>query len=180
MITKSYRCEQRLRTRTPSLRGALPKTLLCTGLLSAALVFAAPDAGADHSVPFKGKDTFAASPAGPPGDGKVIHTVDSGSGTAAHLGRFTMVASETVDTDSMTVSDGTFTMTAANGDTVSGTYSGTIQPGLTGYLVCGPITGGTGRFAGATGTIVFDGTFDPLTFTGSDVISGSISSVGSP
>ena len=90
-----------------------------------------------------------------------------------------MEASETVDFAALAGRDGVFTLTAANGDTVHGTYSGSILPGLTGYLVSGPITGGTGRFAGATGTVVFRGTFDPTTFTGSDEITGSISSVGS-
>ena len=155
------------------------KELVCIALLGVCVAFAAAAAaaGAGSGVPFKGKDTFGAAVIG--GSGSVIETADSGSGTATHLGRFTMVAGETVDLVAMTVTNGRFTLTAASGDTISGTYSGTVQPGLTGYLVSGPITGGTGRFAGATGTIVFDGTVDAATFTGSDVISGTISSVGS-
>ena len=144
---------------------------------AAALAVAAVDASANDSVPLRGKDTFSSSIIG--ATGSAVETADAGSGTLAHLGRFTMVASETVDFATSSVTDGVFTLTAANGDTVRGTYSGTILPGLVGYHVTGPITGGTGRFLGATGSIVFDGTFDPLTFTGSDVISGSISTVGS-
>lgn len=152
------------------------KKLICIGLLTAAVALAADAAAGDH-VPLKGHDTFSAAVVG--GSGSIVETSDRGSGTVTHMGSFTMVASETVDLAAMTVTNGRFTLTAANGDTVNGTYSGTILPGLVGYLVAGPITGGTGRFAGATGEIVFDGTFDPATFTGSDVISGTISTVGS-
>jgi hypothetical protein len=152
----------------------LALTCLLAGVLLIA-PFAAANVGAVKSVPLTGKDTFSSTVIG--GSGSVIYTADSGSGTATHLGRFTMTAGETVD--SMTVRNGTFTLAAANGDTVSGTYSGTILPGLVGYHVSGPITGGTGRFAGATGAIIFDGTVDPATLTGSDVISGTITSVGS-
>ena len=153
--------------------------LALTSLLAGVLVasFAAANVDAGVNVPLQGKDTFNAAVVG--GSGSVIDTVDSGSGTVTHLGNFTMTASESVDFASMTVRNGTFTLTAANGDTVIGTYSGTILPGLTGYLVSGPITGGTGRFAGATGRIVFQGTFDASTGSGSDEISGTITSVGS-
>ena len=155
------------------------RTLALTCLLLGALIapFAAANVGSAKNVPLKGRDMFSSVVIG--GSGSVIYTADSGSGTATHLGRFTMTATEAVDLASMTVRNGTFTLTAANRDTVSGTYSGTILPGLVGYHVSGPITGGSGRFAGATGEIIFDGTFDPVTLTGSDVISGTISSVGS-
>jgi hypothetical protein len=153
--------------------------LVCTALVAAAaaLALTAFDAAAGDSVPLTGKDAFSSSVVG--GSGTAIETVDTGSGTLAHLGQFTMAASETVELAASSVSDGVFTLTAANGDTVQGTYSGTVLPGLVGYHVTGPITGGTGRFAGATGTIVFDGTFDIATGTGTDVISGSISTAGS-
>ena len=153
------------------------KGLISIGVLAAALALATATAGAGRNVPLVGKDTFVAAIVG--GSGSVVQTADAGAGTATHLGKFRMVASETVDFGSLTVRNGVFTLTAASGDTLSGTYSGTIQPGLTGYLVSGPITGGTGRFVGATGTIVFKGTFDAATGTGSYVIAGTISSVGS-
>jgi len=62
------------------------------------------------------------------------------------------------------LTDGTFIKTAANGDLIFGTYSGSstvIQPpapigifSVTGTL---SFTGGTGRFAGATGTATMNG-----------------------
>jgi hypothetical protein len=157
----------------------MARKLLCAALLGAAvtLAVAALDALADGRVPLNGKDAFSSSIVG--GTGNAVDTADAGAGTLAHLGRFTMAASETVDFSTSTVTDGVVTLTAANGDTLYASYSGTILPGLVGYRVAGPITGGTGRFMGATGQIVLDGTFDPLTMTGSDVITGSISTVGS-
>lgn len=148
--------------------------LIC--LLALVVAVATGSAGAGDNVPLKGKDTFSSNVIG--GSGTSIQTADNGSGTATHLGRYTMAASETVDLVAMTVTNGVFTLTTANGDTVNGSYSGTILPGLAGYLVSGPITGGTGRFADATGTITFNGTFNPRTGTGSDLISGAISTVG--
>jgi hypothetical protein len=50
--------------------------------------------------------------------------------------------------------------------------------GLSGYLVSGPVTGGTGRFAGATGFLVWRGTVDPVALTFSDVVTGWISAPG--
>lgn len=159
------------------MRSVIAIAVTVTAGALAAAAFASADGGASASVPFKGNDSFASTVVG--GSGSVVQTADTGSGYATHLGRFTMVASETVDFATLDVTSGAYTLTAANSDTVSGTYSGHILPGLTGYLVSGPITGGTGRFAGVIGVIVFDGSFDPATFIGSDDISGTISSVGS-
>lgn len=151
-----------------------PLAILALVLVAASA--AAVNARADADVPFKGTDVFASAVVG--GSANVIQTVDVGHGVATHLGQFTMVASETIDFGALAVRDGKFTLTAANGDTISGTYSGTVTPGLTGYLVSGPLTGGTGRFAHAVGRIVFSGTFDAATFTGSDILTGSIGGLG--
>jgi hypothetical protein len=124
-------------------------------------------------VPFKATDTGAATVVG--GSGTVIRTADTGSGHASHLGRFTLEAGETIDLATGTITNGFYTMTAANGDSVTGTYSGQALPGLTGYEVSGPVTGGTGRFASATGFLVWHGTLDPIALTFSDKICGTIS-----
>jgi hypothetical protein len=178
MRNNRHRPERALFGRSKSQRRTvMRRKLVCIGLVIAAVAFASADAGAGANIPFKATDTFASALVGPPGT--VVQTAETGSGNATHLGHFTMVASETVDFGTLAVTNGQYTLTAANGDTVSGTYSGHIVPGLTGYLVSGPITDGTGRFEGATGFLVWRGTFDPVTFTGSDVITGTISSVGS-
>jgi hypothetical protein len=110
--------------------------------------------------------------------GSVIQTADTGTGRASHLGRFRLVAGEHVDLATGAITDGFYTLTAADGDTISGTYSGRALPGLTGYLVSGPVTGGTGRLAGATGFLVWRGTLNPTTLTFSDVVRGWIPSPG--
>jgi hypothetical protein len=134
-------------------------------------------AAAGNQVPLKARDSgsFAVVAAA----GTVIQTSDTASGEGTQLGRYTMVAGERIDLVSGEITQGYFTITAANGDTLTGTYSGKALGGLTGYDVSGPITGGTGRFAGATGTIVFNGTVDPTAPTFSDVVTGTISTVGS-
>ena len=128
-------------------------------------------------VPFRASDAGSAAVVG--GSGSVLQTVDAGVGHGTHLGRYTLVGGETVDMATGAITNGFFTITAANGDTLTGTYSGQALPGLTGYLVSGPITGGTGRFTGTSGFLVWRGTVDPVVFTFTDDISGMVSTPGS-
>ena len=148
-----------------------------TAALVAAAAVAVAGATAATQVPLTGHDTGAAAVVG--GGGSVIVTSDIATGEASQLGRYSMVAGEHVDLATGAITDGFFVLTAANGDTLTGTYSGQALPGLTGYLVSGPITGGRGRFAGARGTIVFHGLVDPIALTFSDVVTGEVSTVGS-
>ena len=78
-----------------------------------------------------------------------------GSGQATHLGRFTVEARWQVNVVTGTAV-GTFTLTAANGETLVGTATGTsaILDGLAYITETCVITGGTGRFAEATGAFV--------------------------
>jgi hypothetical protein len=74
-------------------------------------------------------------------------------GTAAPLGRFTGTLAAEVNPDG--TGNGTFTFTAANGDTLSGTFAGqgVFIPPNTGRLTeVATIEHGTGRFTGASGT----------------------------
>jgi hypothetical protein len=109
----------------------------------------------------------------------VVRTHDVGSGRATHIGAYNMVADESVNLATMQVSNASFKITAENGDTLIGTYSGMAQfsPGsqtkIT-YYVAGPITGGTGRFAGITGSIAFFGTADLATGQFEDVVVGLV------
>lgn len=90
---------------------------------------------------------------------------DQGSGTATHIGNYTIVNSHCLNPTTGALTGGTFVKTAANGDQLFGTYVGSasvIQPpspvGI--FSVSGTVTftGGTGRFAGATGTTSMAGT----------------------
>jgi hypothetical protein len=140
--------------------------------VSAVLLGSASGATAGEAVPFKGSDSGVARIVRTSGD--VIRTVDVATGHATHLGRYTLEGAEDVNVVTGRITHGSFLLIAANGDTLRGTYSGTARPGLTGYDVSGPITGGTGRFAGASGTLTWHGDFDPSTFTLSDEVTGTL------
>jgi hypothetical protein len=156
---------------------ATKRLLVRVGLLAAIItVGSAASANAGSAIPMKARDAGSATVVG--ANGSVIHTSDTGSGEATHLGRFTLVAGEDIDLATGAITNGFFTFTGANGDTVSGTYSGQALPGFTGYVVSGPITGGSGRFAGATGFLLWNGTLDPAVLSFTDEITGTISSVG--
>ena len=84
-----------------------------------------------------------------------IHLV--GTGTATHLGRYTLVVDYALSLVTIAGSE-RMTLTAANGDvlTAEGTAQGT--PSEDGQSLSSleslTITGGTGRFAGATGSFI--------------------------
>ena len=81
----------------------------------------------------------------------------SASGRATHLGRFTMTYELEVDfLTSETFGSSVFT--AANGDSLTTDITGrgtpTENPDVHSIVEVHTITGGTGRFAGATGTFI--------------------------
>ncbi len=105
------------------------------------------------------------------------------TGTVTHLGLARMSTSHVTNLDG-TISGGTFEVTAANGDTILGTYTATGQ-WISDDQVLGAaileITGGTGRFVSAGGTITaaFLETFDDPTFATAKVawtLDGTVSS----
>jgi hypothetical protein len=77
-----------------------------------------------------------------------------GGGTASHLGRFTLVADFTLNLAAATAS-GSLTLTAANGDVLTGTSTGraVVGGGIAAVTETVTVTGGTGRFTGAAGTL---------------------------
>ena len=83
--------------------------------------------------------------------------------------------------------DGLFTWTFATGDTLTGTYFGSLTasgtPGVFNNTENYAVTGGTGFFAGATGNVLGLGTltFIPGSFPRADVnLSGTITTVPEP
>jgi hypothetical protein len=80
------------------------------------------------------------------------------SGKATHVGAFTKVTSDVVNIVTGEV-EGSFTITAANGELLTGVYSGFSIPdaasGTFTWLLNATFTGGTGRFTHATGEFVF-------------------------
>jgi hypothetical protein len=127
---------------------------LALALLVLSMVVTAPISGANN-VPFKGSwsgVTVSADLTNLP----VVAVVAEGTGELTHLGRYFMTSPHTSDVATgETIGDQIFT--AANGDMLTAFCEGVpaITPeGVIGGLDC-EITGGTGRFEGASGEYVF-------------------------
>jgi len=71
---------------------------------------------------------------------------------------------------------GTFTLTAANGDSISGTFTGTgiVANGMVTIVENATITEGTGRFADATGSFRVDRIGSQSTLMSSGSLNGTI------
>jgi hypothetical protein len=135
-------------------RAALAAVAIVFVALTSLAVPVAAGAAAGHEVPFKGSlqgvDALNFTvPCGP-----LAPFLLTGTGNATHLGRFTVDFPHCVNFDNG-FGSGTFVLTAANGDTVTGTVIGqAVLPPANGVLSINEtwaITGGTGRFGGATG-----------------------------
>lgn len=130
--------------------------------------------------PFKGSWSGVTVSADPT-DFPVVAIVAKGSGQLTHLGRYAMSSPHTTDV-STGETKGDQIFTAANGDTLVGYCAGfpQFQPTGTveGALAC-EIRGGTGRFAGATGSYEFFIVATPLAdgsgFATEATITGEIS-----
>jgi hypothetical protein len=93
------------------------------------------------------------------------------------LGPITGVVHDTFNVVSSTFSD-TFTLYVASGDSIVGSGIGTvIQNDIAEILT---ITGGTGGFAGATGSAIGVGQNDPATGVSRESLRGIIATPGSP
>ena len=116
---------------------------------------------------------------GPTATPGVFASTDSGRGHATRIGVFALAASELDDFSTGAVTDGAFELTTPSSDTIFGTYSGSfvpLGPTTTAFSTYGQITGGTGRFSGASGPILFTGTASAVTLgiTGKFVASLSL------
>jgi hypothetical protein len=133
---------------------------------------------AGEQVPFKGRlqGVTTSTPLRPP---FVLQTVKA-TGNATHLGKFTLTILATVNTQAHT-GTGTFLFTAANGDTVFGTQTGNDRltaPGVLTIVENAIFTGGTGRFAGATGSFTNTRLKNLVTGVTTGSFTGTISSPG--
>jgi hypothetical protein len=129
---------------------------------------------AEH-VPFKGSldGVVTHTPVDPETDFVVVDAM----GTATRLGRFTVTVPHLVDTPTRTAM-GSYEFTAANGDTLTADFTGQAMPtqtvGVIAIVETATITGGTGRFAGATGSFVVERLFDRIADTTIGSFEGSI------
>ena len=99
-----------------------------------------------------------------------------GTGTATYLGRYTEHI--TIDINLLFMSStGAATFTAANGDTLTATVAGQAtrtSPTTLSVVEVYTVTGGTGRFADATGSFTLRSTVDQPTGVSSGAYSGAI------
>jgi hypothetical protein len=161
------------------------------------LAFAAPAAAKSPVRPFAGvwhtQDTLIGLPQGVPApdcpSDAVLRNYGTGEGVFTHLGR-TNVAFTHCTYMAMGVPDGTFdqgtvTLTAANGDRLllrhEGTFHLTLNPNPGPPFASSTlqthwwVTGGTGRFAHATGSGVGVGRTDEIASTMTLLLFGSVS-----
>ena len=147
--------------------------------LLAVLALAGPAAAERQGkqVPFRGRlDGIVASvtPLTPP----FVAVTLEGEGHATQLGHFD-VSSSLVANAADGTAVGTYEFTAANGDTLTADYTEyftpTDVPGVFSDVITATITGGTGRFAGATGSFVSDRAADHVTGIVTDTFEGTIS-----
>lgn len=136
----------------PSVRLSLAAVVVVLAALTSVAAPMASGAAAGTAVPFAGafRGTETNTVEYP-----IVTSVGHWAGVATHLGRFTVESPHTVNLIDMKAT-GKFTFNAANGDAVTADFYGqastTGNPDVLAIVEHGTITGGTGRFAGATGT----------------------------
>ena len=137
-----------------------------------------------HQVTFKGRleGTYSVTPV-PNMPPFIVDVLLNAEGNATQFGQFTLVFPHRVDRSSVpSTAIGTYHFTAANGDTLTADVLGratpTSTPGVLRGVEIATITGGTGRFDGATGGFTCDRLIDTVHFTTVGSFSGTISTVG--
>jgi hypothetical protein len=119
-----------------------------TSPTSASVGLAQTQAQSGTDLPFRGSFTSVTELVPPDPHARATLT-----GTASNVGRFVAIFTGIVDSSTNSAA-GTFTVTAANGDQLSGTWTGVgevVGPGVVKLTEDAIITNGTGRFAGASG-----------------------------
>lgn len=165
--------------------------ILALIVLLATTTFSAAAASSNPQRPFKAQSFEVVTSEGIiEGSACPVFEVNSlGSGTGAHIGQFTVVRRHCFTPPGHpaftgeVIHDGTYEITAANGDKFWGTYSGELQPtefgdqGPIRGIITSPSTidGGTGRFAGAQGEYLAVGDYDLVAEQGAFEFDGWIS-----
>ena len=141
-------------------------------ILTAGFAFAG---GADRQVPFKGAlqgndtDTCFTFP--------IACVATSGTGIGTVIGPFSFTMDNRVNVTNGTDA-GAVTLIAANGDTITATFTGsgepTAEPNVFSITEVYTITGGTGRFAGAQGSFILERLASGVTFLTSGSFHGTM------
>lgn len=133
---------------------------------------------AQEQLPFRGNLQGTVTRSGAP---PIVSVSISATGNASHLGHFAVSIPHSVDLGTKTATGDYFFM-AANGDTLNATFTGassvTADPNALAIVENATITGGTGRFAGATGSFTTERLYDTVRGTTVGSFEGTISSPG--
>ena len=135
----------------------------------------APDAQGEQ-LPFKGRleGVVTVTPVDPP----IFSVLVNGTGNATQLGEFTVAIPHLVNRANR-IATGSYHFVAANGDTLSADFTGqatpTATPGVLSIVETATITGGTGRFAGASGSFTCERLYDAVAGTTVGSFNGTIS-----
>jgi len=144
----------------------------------AALALSGPASAAGQQVPFKGRSSGVVTTVGFDPVAGILSTRLAGEGQTTHLGRFTVNGYAAIEVATGLV-QGTFTLTAANGDMLFLLMSGGGIDAIHGFGTF-TVVGGTGRFQGATGhyeqAITFATPPGPTQIAYIDALDGTISS----
>jgi hypothetical protein len=156
------------------------RRLIVAILVLSGLTLLAQAATAGTSLPLKGSDLGTFGIPGPCGEAG-LNVVIEGRGNATHLGRYSYAADECFDPGTGGFA-GEPLFTAADGDQLWGHYTGqvapTADPNVILYTETLSITGGSGRFSGATGELEVDGVANLATGDYSQKLRGWISNLG--
>ncbi len=141
------------------------------------LALAGPTTASD-TVTFRGRlsGSVTVTPLDPP----LASVLIEATGNANQLGSFTLEVPHLVN-QAIRVGEGSYIFTAANGDTLTATFTGlatVVAPGVITTHETAMITGGTGRFSGATGSFTADRTFYLATAETVGSFVGTISTPG--
>jgi hypothetical protein len=149
------------------------KRLFVALVATAALLASVAVSATAAKTPFKGKVNAVET-------GTIVgptrFLVRDGGGTATHLGKYTEHITMQINLPTRH-SMGAATFTAANGDTLTATVEGQAtpaSPGVLSIIEVYTIRGGTGRFAGATGTFTLASIANQATGVSSGTFSGAI------
>jgi hypothetical protein len=132
------------------------------------------EAKGGSALPFKGQLQSTEHVVSEDATGALRHL--DGTGNATHLGRFTLSADFTVIMATGNAT-GAATWTAANGDQIRVSVVGhgdIVEFPIVTIVETHTITGGTGRFADASGTITIERSANILTGVSSGSLSGTI------
>jgi len=149
--------------------------------VSAALGLAGP-VSAGEMVPFKGNLEGALTNRIPfPAPPAFLDRIET-AGTATLLGEFELVQVAVVDLGVVPpYAEGVAMFVAANGDTLTADFYGSSEPVAPGIVLISEyatITGGTGRFAGASGGYTTKRLFNLVTHETIGYFAGTISAPG--